>query len=321
LEAAARLGVPSDSVFAGIPDETGELIGLLVVVPDERTGGALSPDEIRALDRIAGHIRVVIENSQVYAEMKARDRLAVIGQMTAGLAHEIRNPLGSIKGAAQLLVRIGSGTPVESDSRKYLGIIVEEVDRLARVLDSVLDLAPRQPTVSPIDVNAVARRSLQVFSAEPGHEQLDVQEALEPDLPRVAIDPEQLQQVLLNLLRNSAQATQGRGKVSLSTAASAARTSFMGTPNAHAQAVEIKVTDNGPGLSRKVFDKLFMPFFTTKKGGTGLGLAISQKIVQEASGRIEVRQHDGEGTTFAVILPAAMDALGTPAPRPATTAP
>ena len=84
--------------------------------------------------------------------------------------------------------------------------------------------------------------------------------------------------------------------------------------------MELKVSDNGPGLSRKVLDKLFMPFFTTKKEGTGLGLAISQKIVQEAKGRIDVRTREGEGTTFAVFLPAAMDALGTPTPRPAVTA-
>jgi two-component system sensor histidine kinase HydH len=317
LEAAARLGVPTSSVFTGIRGDAPELMGLLVVVPD----GAFSSDEIRALESITGHIRVVIESSEVYAEMKARDRLAVIGQMTAGLAHEIRNPLGSIKGAAQLLVRLGAGAPVEADSRKYLGIIVEEVDRLARVLDSVLDLAPRQPTVSPIDVNAVARRTLQVFSAEPDHEHVEVHEALEPDLPRVAIDPEQLRQVLLNLLRNAAQATQGRGKVSVSTTARAARNSFMGTPAAHPLVVELKVTDNGPGLPRKVLEKLFMPFFTTKKDGTGLGLAISQRIVQEASGRIEARPHEGQGTTFAVVLPAAMDALGTPTPRSASATP
>src|SRR5262249_7525231 len=109
MEAAARIGVSRGGVCAGIRGPAGDLIGLLLVVPDEHRGGALSSDEIRALDRIAGHISVVIESSEVYAEMKARDRLAVIGQVTAGLAHEIRNPLGSIKGAAQLLLRAGAG--------------------------------------------------------------------------------------------------------------------------------------------------------------------------------------------------------------------
>src|SRR5262249_10681712 len=128
-------------------------------------------------------------------------------------------------------------------------------------------------------------------------------------------DPEQLQQVLLNLLRNAAQATQGQGKVSVSTAARVGRTSLRGAPSVRDTLVELRVTDDGPGISRKVREKLFVPFFTTKKEGTGLGLAVSQKIVQEAGGRIEVRSREGEGSTFAVTLPATMDALGTPTPQ------
>src|SRR5262249_51801703 len=156
-----------------------------------------------------------------------------------------------------------------------------------------------QPTVAPIDVNRVVRRTLLVFSAEPGHGDLEVHEDLDPDLPRVGIDSEQLQQVLLNLLRNSAQATLGQGRVSVATAARSGRSSFQGAPAAHDRLVELRVTDNGPGISRKVREKLFVPFFTTKKGGTGLGLAVSQKIVQEAGGRLDLRSREGEGTTFA----------------------
>ncbi len=320
LAAAAVLGGHGNTVIAGVRDEAGDLVGLLVIV-DERAGGAFSPDELLAVAKIAGHIGVVIESSRAYSEMKARDRLAVIGQMTAGLAHEIRNPLGSIKGAAQLLVRLGSEPAGAAESSKYLGIIVEEVDRLARVLDKVLDLAPQKATVAPIDANAVVRRTLQVFSAEPGHEDLEVREALDPNLPRVEIDPDQFQQVLLNLLRNSAQATRGarkrwachrRPRASGATRGEEIRA-------VHDSLVELKVTDNGPGISQKVMSKLFVPFFTTKKEGTGLGLAVSQKIVQEAKGRIEVRSHEGQGTSVAVLLPAAMDALGTPTPQPVTT--
>jgi two-component system sensor histidine kinase HydH len=318
LGAAAVLGGPRNTVVAGVRDAAGDLVGLLVVF-DEQGGGALTADDILALGKIASHVGVVIENSRAYSEMKERDRLAVIGQMTAGLAHEIRNPLGSIKGAAQLLVRLGSDASSELDARKYLEIIVAEVDRLARVLDKVRDLAPNQPTVAPIDVNAVVRRTLQVFSAEPGHDDLDVRETLDPDLPRVVIDPEQLQQVLLNLLRNSAQATTGRGRIGVTTAVRVGRSSWWGAPRVHDGLIELRVTDNGPGISRKVIEKLFVPFFTTKREGTGLGLAISQKIVQEARGRIEVRSHEGAGTVVAVLLPAAMDALGTPTPRPAAT--
>jgi signal transduction histidine kinase len=259
---------------------------------------------------------VVIENSRVYGQMKERDRLAVLGQMAAGLAHEIRNPLGAIKGAAQLLADPSADVVLDAASREFLGIILEEVDRLDRVVGSVLDLArPDQQTVLPTDVNAVVRRTLQVLSAEPGSDDLKLDVILDPALPRVSIDPEQLRQVLMNLLRNASQAMKGRGKVAVSTRVRLGRgTRSGGGSSAEETFVELTVADNGPGISQQVLENLFMPFFTTKEKGTGLGLAISQRIVQGAGGRIEVRSYEGKGSTFAVIFPAVMDALGTPTP-------
>src|SRR5262249_32638918 len=139
----------------------------------------------------------------------------------------------------------------------------------------------------------------------------------EPSLPRVVIDPEQLRQVLMNLLRNAAQAMKGRGKIAVSTRVRFGRGTRSGTAQSDEPFVELTVADNGPGISQKVLNNLFMPFFTTKEKGTGLGLAITQRIVQGAGGRIDVRTYEGKGSTFAVILPAAMDALGTPTPSPA----
>jgi signal transduction histidine kinase len=159
------------------------------------------------------------------------------------------------------------------------------------------------------------RRTVQILSAEPGSEELKTELALDPSLPRVSIDPEQLRQVLMNLLRNASQAMKGRGKIVVSTRVRFGRGTRPGVgPGMDDPFVELTVADNGPGISQKVLENLFMPFFTTKEKGTGLGLAISQRIVQNAGGRIEVRSYEGKGSTFAVILPAAMDALGTPTP-------
>jgi signal transduction histidine kinase len=317
LAAAAVLGSLKAGVVVGIRDEAREIIGLLVV-SDDRARDAFSGEEAALLETVGAQIGVVVENSRVYAQMKERDRLAVLGQMAAGLAHEIRNPLGAIKGAAQLLADPAPEVVMDAASREFLAIILEEVDRLDRVVGSVLDLArPHEGTVLlPSDVNGVVRRTLQILSTEPGSEELKIEVTLDPALPRVAIDPEQLRQVLMNLLRNAAQAMKGRGKVVVSTRVRFGRGTRSGAPTSDDPFVELTVADNGPGISQKVLENLFMPFFTTKEKGTGLGLAISQRIVQGAGGRIEVRSYEGKGSSFAVILPAVMDALGTPTPSP-----
>ena len=318
LAAAAVLGSLKNGTVVGIRVEDGELVGLLVVA-DDRVRDAFSSEEVTLLQAIAAQIGVVVENSRLYTQMKEKDRLAVLGQMAAGLAHEIRNPLGAIKGAAQLLADPApDAREIDPSTREFLGIILEEVDRLDRVVGSVLDLArPHEGSVVPTDVNAAVRRTVQVLSSE-RTEDLTVDLILDPSLPRVAIDPEQLRQVVMNLVRNASQAMKGRGKVTVATRIRFGR----GTrPNAGANDgtfIELTVTDNGPGISQKVLENIFLPFFTTKDKGTGLGLAISQRIVQGAGGRIEVRSYEGKGSTFAVILPAAMDALGTPTPAPVT---
>jgi signal transduction histidine kinase len=316
LNAAAVLGSLREGVVLRIRTEGDDLVGLLVVV-DNRVRDAFSPEEITLLDAIAAQVGVVIENSRVYQQMKERDRLAVLGQMAAGLAHEIRNPLGAIKGAAQLLAEPApEAREPDPQSREFIGIILEEVERLDRVVGSVLDLArANQGAQVPTDVNAIIRRTLHVLSTERSNEDLTVEVNLDAQLPRAAIDPEKLRQVLMNLYRNAAQAMKGRGKITVSTRVRLGRgTTRSGAASVEEPFVELTVADNGPGISQKVLENIFLPFFTTKEKGTGLGLAISQRIVQGAGGRIEVRSYEGKGSTFAVILPAAMEALGASGP-------
>ena len=313
LAATEVLGALRDGVVLGATVEEGDIVALLVVL-DSRVRDAFSPEDVALLEGLASQVAVVVENSRVYAKMKERDRLAVLGQVAAGLAHEIRNPLGAIKGAAQLLAEPAPGeSKLDQSAREFVGIILEEVERLDGVVGSVLDLA-RQNTgaASPIDVNAELRRTLQVARAEPLAGDASFGAEFADDLPLVAIASEQLRQVMLNLLRNAVDATEGAGEVTLRT-----RLRKRGGN----EWVEIVVSDDGPGITASALQNIFLPFFTTKESGTGLGLAISQRIVQTAGGRIEVRSREAQGATFIVVLPAALEALGTPSPGSTSSPP
>ena len=228
--------------------------------------------------------------------MKERDRLAALGEMAAGLAHEIRNPLGAIKGAAQLLVG-PDGKPVTGqDVPEFLSIIVEEVNRLNRVVTQFLDYArPYKGEAAEIDLNEVVRKTAQLLENQ-GKVVLQLAEVL----PRVRGDAEQLRQVFLNLGLNALEAMNGGGTLTIGTG----RRPFRRRGDAGAF-VEVRFHDTGPGIPREQMKNLFIPFFTTKEKGTGLGLPISQRIVTQHGGVIEVRSERGKGTTFTVSLPVA----------------
>jgi len=297
-ELYAQLDEIGGGAACGIKTEDGEPMGVLVV-DDDRVRDAFSPEEISLLETLAGQLATVVENSLAYMRIKERDRLAALGAMAAGLAHEVKNPLGAIKGAAQLLAE---GGPRTTDA-EFVGIILEEVDRLDRVVSSILDYArTRTAEVEPIDINAAIRRTMQIL-APSRDDQVEVVMELAGDVPQVRIDPEQLRQVVMNLVTNAVQAMGGRGRLSIATTfrRNARATWPVSLANG---AVEIRVADTGPGISTKVLKNLFIPFFTTKATGTGLGLAISQRIVQNAGGTIDVQTSAGVGTTFAIVLPA-----------------
>ncbi|MBI2894089.1 MAG: two-component system sensor protein [Deltaproteobacteria bacterium] len=278
---------------------TGEegILGLLNL-KDERLRDAFTFDEVMLLKGLATQVAITIDNTKLYAMMKERDRLAALGQMAAGLAHEIRNPLGAIKASAQYLEDPRAETPAES-TREFLDIIVDEVNRLNRVVSSFLDYArPSKGNPVPIDLGAALRRTLEIM--QPGRsDSVEVVVDMEDGLPLVAVDAEQIRQVFMNLVQNAVQAMEGRGKLTITGAF---------RPGAgdggRDRIVEIRFTDTGPAISPTVMRNLFVPFFTTKDKGTGLGLAISQRIVQSAGGTIQVRTQPGGGTTFTVVLPA-----------------
>ena len=296
LREAELLGPYRLGVVVTLRARGGELLGLLLVL-DERVNDAFSAEDRALLELLARQASVLIENSRSYLQMQAQARLAALGQMAAGLAHEVKNPLSAIKGAAQLLGEPPSGHANDETSSEFLAIILEEVERLDRVVCSVLNYArPSQGDPGLIDVNAVVDQTLRLLSSDrDGACEYETQ--LEQGLPSVRADAEQLRQVLINLVRNAAQAMGGRGTVTITTRSRAESAD---------RSVEIAVTDRGPGITPEVRPHLFVPFFTTRAQGTGLGLAISERIVLEMGGRIEVLTAVGAGSTFSVQLPPAL---------------
>ena len=296
VEMKAALCLPLVSQEEGV----GQIVGLLCV-RDERLRDAFASDEIERLRGLAAQLAIAVKNSKLYDRMKERDRLAALGEMAAGLAHEIRNPLGAIKGAAQLLLPSEGGAAAEAG--EFLGIIVEESNRLNRVVSQFLDYArPFKATLEPLDLNEIVRKTVQLLPP-----QLDVGPratvALElGEVPPTRGDAEQLRQVFLNLAINAIQAMPDGGALTISTATQRAR-------DGSAVAV-VRFADTGRGIPALQLKNLFIPFFTTKDKGIGLGLPISQRIVEHHGGRIEVRSREGAGSTFSVVLPA----RGAPAP-------
>jgi two-component system sensor histidine kinase HydH len=288
------------SVCLGLRGESGDLYGFLTV-RDDRLRDAFSREEVQLLAGLATQLAVTVENSQLYQQMKEKDRLAALGEMAAGLAHEIRNPLGSIKASAQYL----SEAPERREDRgEFLDIIVDEVDRLNRVVSSFLDYArPAHTDPEPIYVNSAVQLTLQFLRPECDSAEVGLHVTIDPDLPKVRIDIEHLRQVLINLVQNAMQAMASGGDIYVET-----RTQDrVGIGGGARRWVRISVRDTGPGIAPELLANLFVPFVTTKQQGTGLGLAISHRIVSEAGGRIDVRSRQGFGTTFVVLLPAEPD--------------
>lgn len=282
---------------------------------DERFAESYGTDEISALLEVGEGIAQVVENSRLYEQMRERDRLAALGEMAAGLAHEIRNPLGAIKGAAQCL----DPKSTSKEDAEFLEVIVEEVNRLNGVVTAFLDYArPMKQHFAPIDVNEVVSRSARLIQNDlPSNVSLRLELAM--GLRRVEGDPEHLKQVLLNLVQNASQAMgQRKGIVTVTTRHPLRVEDLRGVHDG----VELIVADNGPGIPSEQQQHLFVPFYTTKEKGTGLGLAICQRIIRNHGGTISAKSRAGEGTSFVIRLPSivpqeAVDAaLGEGPPQP-----
>ncbi|MDA8121601.1 MAG: ATP-binding protein, partial [Deltaproteobacteria bacterium] len=229
---------------------------------------------------------------QMEERIRIADRLAGVGELAAGLAHEVRNPLASIAGSSQML---RESPDMPDDARALLEIIERESTRLNGLISDFLAYTgPSLRNVGPVNMADLIWEITEAVRAGEARERGVELEKLALRNLFVDGDPEQLKQVLWNLVRNAVQATLPGGSVRLDL--------FPQVRHGERYAVTT-VTDNGKGIEQAFTAKIFNPFFTTKEGGTGLGLAISQRIVQIHRGFIEVRSEPGHGSTFSVFLP------------------
>ena len=225
---------------------------------------------------------------EAQAEVRRSERLAALGQLTAGLAHELRNPLGTMKTSAELLQRQVAGE--NEIAREMAGFIATEVDRTNSLITRFLAFArPQHLRLEKTDLAAFLDRVVDRFNREkPGS--VSVYKNYSPDIPPIALDEQLMEQAILNLITNAAQASPPGGVVTVKTRVAG--------PN-----VEISVIDRGAGIDPKNLESIFNPFFTTKSEGVGLGLAIVSKIIDEHGGQITVESTLGEGSVFHVYLP------------------
>jgi len=259
--------------------------------------GALAKNELlhrQRAEKTASHLdesyRKLKEQAQLiltFEEQLVRaSQLTALGELAAGLAHEIRNPLGSIRGTAEI---VGDPTTPERQRQEFTSILVQEVERLNQVVTNFLKFARPAPVgKQSYDLNGLLDELVEFTAAECQRSQVSV--SLTPaELPQIAIDPDQLKQVFLNLILNAVQAMPDGGTLKIRS-------------ELRDGSLVAEFIDSGTGIPADILPKIFNPFFTTRQTGNGLGLAISQRIVQAHGGQIEV-DSIAQGTTFSVLLP------------------
>ena len=225
---------------------------------------------------------------QTEEQLRRADRLSALGELSAGMAHEIRNPLGSIKGAAEIL---RDDYAPDAPKQEFIQILLKETDRLNYIVQEFLSFAkPKQPELRQTDVNEVLESVLTLTAQQMKKSGVKMEKRLEPSIGKRNLDADLLKQAFLNLILNAIQAMDKGGVLTIESVLSGG-------------AIEVSISDTGAGISDENRKKLFSPFFTTRKDGTGLGLAITHRIIENHRGRIDVASEPGKGTRFLVRIP------------------
>jgi len=251
-----------------LTDESGEITGLVAVIRD------------------------ITEIKDLNEEVARHKRLAALGKLSAGIAHEIRNPLSSIRGLAQFVYNSFSKT----DERKEdLNTIIQEVDRLNKLVVQVLDFAKlKKPNLTPFSLNDLIRKIVELFKLEIKDKQIKFDLELSPDISQIQADEDQVRQITMNVIINAIQAILRKGEIKIKTESALLK----GEP-----AIKLIIEDSGIGITEKDFNQIFDPFFSTKERGSGLGLSIVYKLVEGHQGEIKVESKEGKGTKFVIFLP------------------
>ncbi len=235
------------------------------------------------------------EKKRLERAVRRSQRLAALGELAAGVAHEVRNPLAGIRMASQLLE--GELAP-EDSNREYTSVIIREADRLNRLVENLLEIAqPSGVTLEDTEVQPLLDRAVQLMETQIRSKSIKMQVEVEESLPQIRTDPEKILQVLLNLLLNAVEASPTGETLRI---AAGIDTGYSAEGRRH---VVIEVQDRGSGIPPDVQEHIFTPFFTTKEQGSGLGLPISHRIVEEHGGSLDFVSPPGGGATFFVAFP------------------
>ncbi len=237
-----------------------------------------------------GIVREMTEQKQMEDRLVQSERLAAIGNTVAHIAHEIKNPLAIMGGFAKQLLR---ATVLDDKAKQKLGIISEEVDRLEKMVAEMRNFVRRPPARMQFGhIDATLHEALELFRDAFKERHIKLRRVGKDRLPGFNLDPDQMHQVLINLLKNAMEAMPQGGELTVTTRKRGAN-------------LEIAIQDTGVGMTQEVVANLFQPYFTTKEAGTGLGLAVCQSIIQEHGGLISVESAPGQGSTFTIRLPIA----------------
>jgi two-component system sensor histidine kinase HydH len=259
------------------------------IVPLE-IGASLLEDENKTFLGYVILFKDLTEVRSLRREIERSRRLASVGRLAAGVAHEIRNPLSSIKGFATYFKERYKNAP---EDQQTANIMIQEVDRLNRVVGQLLEFArPVKVEPKPTDLNILVDESAKLIERQAGEKKITVKTNNSTRAEEIRVDSDHVNQVLLNLYLNAIESMEAGGElnVDLST-------------NDETNEIEISVSDNGCGIPQKDLAKIFDPYFTTKSSGTGLGLAIAHNIVEAMGGTIKVKSNPGKGTKFTIKIP------------------
>ena len=249
-------------------------------------------DESGEITGLVGVIRDVTELKDLNEEIARNKRLAALGKLSAGIAHEIRNPLSSIRGLAQFI----SGSLSPADERKAdLKTIIQEVDRLNNLVFQILDYAKvKKLNLTSFSFNSLLTEVVELFKQEISDKRIEFTLELSPEISLVQADRDQLRQMLMNIIINALQAIPQEGEIKIETEKSVLK---------EEPAIKLVIEDNGEGIADKDLNQIFDPFFSTRAQGSGLGLSIVYRIVESHQGEIKVESKVGKGTKFIIFLP------------------
>lgn len=295
------------SLFSAPITSKNRILGTITICGERTTQPhTLEEDGQYIINTIANYISSGLENTLLNTRLRdvvreltdaqkrliEQEKFRSLGEMTANIAHEIKNPLIIIGGFAK---RLAKKMQNEQKEDKYIEIILKEVNRLEKILNEILNYVKESPSISETCIiNDFLDEILYLLSTDISWEQVSIAKRFDTTLPPIACDSQQLKQVFINIFMNAHEAMNGRGKLTIKTTTA----SFNNSPF-----VSISITDTGGGINPAFIDNIFNPFFTTKERGTGLGLAISNKIINNHNGHIDIENTAGRGVTFIVYLP------------------